>query len=359
MKAAAFNPEMFLVAREYRGDSQSSLAKKSQISQARLSKIENGVSLPDDDVIEAIAEQLNFPVNFFYQSGRAIGQPMSVHAMFRKRASVGVKALNKLTAELSIRLLNLKALLRSVDIDASLRLPEYDIEDYDHDSVAIAKMIRNTWLLKNGPVTNLTNLIEKSGVVIFWCDFSYAMVDGVSLRIPGLPPCIFLNRDRPADRMRFSLAHELGHLVMHRQTSETMENEANAFAAELLMPAESIIPDLRGKITLAELARLKRVWRVAMQALLMRAKTLGLISRNQSEYLWRQMSMYGYRKQEPINTEFPHEIPQTLSEIIKLHESQLEYSIDDFARMARISNGDFKYLYASNLLPDKKLRLVK
>ncbi len=359
MNGAAFNPDMFLIARDYRGHSQSSLAKKTRISQARLSKIENGISLPEEDVVAEIAEQLNFPVDFFYQTGRAIGQPMSAHAMFRKRSSVGVKVLSKLTAEISIRLLNLKIFLRSIDIDASLRLPEYDIEDYDNDAVAIAKMIRSTWLLRNGPVADLTDLIEKSGVIIFWCDFGYALVDGVSLKIPGLPPCIFLNKDRPADRQRFSLAHELGHLVMHRQASGTMEDEANAFASELLMPAESVTSSLRGGLSLAELARLKRVWRVSMQALLVRAKTLNLITKNQSEYLWRQMSTHGYRKQEPINTEFPHEIPRTLSEIIRLHETQLEYSVDDFAEMTKLRNDDFTNLYIANLSPAKKLRLIK
>jgi len=359
MTTAIFNPEMFLIARDYRGESQSSLAKKIKISQARLSKIENGITIPEDVIVQSVAKELEFPVGFFYQAGRAIGQPMSVHAMFRKRSSVGVKVLNKITAEISIRLLNLTIFLRSVDIDSSLRLPEFDIDDYENDAVAIAKMVRNAWLLREAPLQDLTDLIEKSGVVIFLCDFGYASVDGISLRVPGLPPCIFLNKDRPADRMRYSLAHELGHLVMHRQPSSTMEEEANAFASELLMPEAAISTHLKySNLSLAELARLKRVWKVSMQALLVRAKRLDYINKNQSDYLWKQMSKNGYRKQEPINTAFPHEVPRTLSEIIKLHEKQLEYSIDDFANVTKLKSNVFTSLYGANISPEKKLRLV-
>ena len=116
---------------------------------------------------------------------------------------------------------------------------------------------------------DLTASSEEAGIIVVPCDFGAADVDGVSLWVAGIPPCIFLNKHRPADRMRFSLAHEIGHLAMHRLPSSEMEDEANLFAADL-MPREEIATQF-GRVKLTRLAEMKRHWRVAMQALLVTA----------------------------------------------------------------------------------------
>jgi Zn-dependent peptidase ImmA (M78 family) len=350
---------MFTIAREYRGESQSSLSKKTGISQAKLSKIENGVILPDEKTIKIFSSGLNFPEDFFAQSGSIIGKPMSAHpAMYRKTTSVGIKPLDKLTADINIKLLNLKVFLNSVDLDATLKLPQYDIEEYDRDAEYIAKKVRETWLLRKGAIPNLTELVEKTGVVIFLCDFSYINIDGASIKVNGLPPCIFLNKERPADRIRFSLAHELGHIVMHSQSSETMEDEANLFASELLMPRNDIGKEFGEKLTLADLARLKRVWRVSMQALLYRAKYIGAISENQSSYLWRQISAKGYRRQEPESTKISHEKPRIIPDILNVHKTHLGYSISELAKVTCLYKEDFDSIYSESVEPKIKLRLV-
>lgn len=96
-------------------------------------------------------------------------------------------------------------------------------------------------------------------------------LSGLSYKVAGLPPLIFINKNQPVDRYRFTLAHELGHLVMHRAPTPTMEDEANAFAAELLMPASDIYNDLRN-ISIEKAAALKPFWRTSMAALFYRAK---------------------------------------------------------------------------------------
>ena len=354
-----FNRHMFTIAREYRSESQSSLSKKIGLSQANLSKIENGLISPDEKTINLFSKALNFPESFFSQTGSIIGHPMSTHsAMYRKTTSVGVKPLNKLTADINIKLRSLKVFLNSIDLDATLKLPQYDIEEYERDAESIAKKVRETWLLPKGSIPNLTGLVEQTGTVIFLCDFSYINIDGVSIKVNGLPPCIFLNKERPADRIRFSLAHELGHIVMHSQSSDTMEEEANLFASELLMPRNDIYREFSGKLTLADLARLKRVWRVSMQALLFRAKYIGAISENQASYLWRQISAKGYRKQEPESTNIPYEKPRTIQDILNAHKNELNYSILELAQATHLHKEDFDSIYVESIEPKVKLRLV-
>jgi transcriptional regulator with XRE-family HTH domain len=248
--AKSFNPDMLLIARDYRGFSQLKLAKIAGIPQGTLSKIENKVSYPDNDIIEKLSKALNFPIGFFSLSGRAQGGPISVHSMYRKRASVGVKSLNRLSAEICLRLINLGIFMRPIEFETSLPLPQYDSDDYNGDTDHIAHMVRRNWSIRSGPIHNLTDIAEKAGIIIFWCSFNYTDIDGVSLRSQDHPPCIFLNQNKPADRMRFSLAHEIGHLIMHKEINKDIETEANDFASALLMPKEDIVKEFRKQCSL-------------------------------------------------------------------------------------------------------------
>lgn len=339
------NAGLLRVARQTRGWSQAELSRRSGVSQANLSKLENGLIGPTEEVMHRIASTLQYPMSFFFQSGRVVGLPISVHPMYRKRASVGQGAIEHLEAELNIRRLHLKKLLASTDFDPDLPLPKLDLDENGGDPERVAALVRRTWLMPTGPIGNLVEWIERAGCIVAHCDFSNSSVDGVTLQLPDMPPCIFLNRNQPADRQRFSLAHELGHIVMHRIPSPAMEEEANAFAAALLMPKGDIKTQFGNRLTLQRLAAMKPVWRVSMAALLYRAKTIGSISENQSSYLWRQMSSLRYRKCEPPELDFKAEQPGVLAEIFKIHLEDLGYSIEDLCEILHTTEDDLRKLH--------------
>lgn len=148
--------------------------------------------------------------------------------------------------------------------------------------------------------------------------------------VPGLPPLFFVNDALTPDRERLTLAHELGHLVMHRSPSATMEDEAFEFAGEFLMPAREIQPFL-GNLTLPRLAALKAEWRVSMAALITHATRLGAITERQARYLWMQMSKAGYRQREPAELDFSKEEPRLLGDLFDLHRDEFGYSITDLS----------------------------
>lgn len=91
-----------------------------------------------------------------------------------------------------------------------------------------------------------------------------------------------MNSEMPADRFRFSLAHELGHMVMHNAPDEDqkMEEEAHRFAAAFMMPAAEIKPYLVG-MKLSNLGRVKAFWKMSIKALIRRAFDLGMITPSQ------------------------------------------------------------------------------
>ena len=340
-----FNENLFRVARQARGMSQAKLSRLSGVSQANLSKLENGVISPTDAVLNKVAKTLHFPVAYFFESDQVCGLPVSVHSMYRKKASVGQRAQDRLEAALNIRLMHIKRLLKAAEFEAELELPRFDLDAFQMTPSQVAELVRRIWLAPSGPLKNLINWMERAGCIVVMCDFDGMSVDGVTICQSSLPPCVFLNQGTPADRQRFTLAHELGHIVMHAIPTPDMEDEANAFASALLMPENDIKRAFAGRITLQKLAALKPVWRVSMNALLYRARTIGAVTLNQAQYLWRQMSALGYRRAEPPELNFAPEQPNVLSELIRVHLEDLGYSLDDLCTALHVYEDDLRQIH--------------
>ena len=349
-----FNGEMFRLARQFRGHTQRELAAALSAEPSTISRIENDVAQPSTDLVSRAAEKLRVPSEFFYQTERIYGLPVSVHPMWRKKASAPQHETDRALAELNIRIMHLRRLKRSVEYEPILPMPEFDIESYDGDAEKIAILVRRTWLLPAGPVKDLTAWVERAGCFVIHVDLPPSAMDGVTLRVPDAPPCIFLNKNLPSDRMRFTLAHELGHLVMHRLPTPDMEQEANAFAGEFLMPANDIRPFFLGRrIDLRLLAALKPEWRVSMQTLLYRAKKLDLVDPNQYRYLWQQFNIHKIRMREPPELDIENERSSLMLKLVSLHLDQLGYSMSELAKLAVMHESEVVDLYGARMAPTR------
>lgn len=337
--------DMLRLARQRRGFTQKAAAVRLGVLQNVLSRFENGVAAPDAAFLLRAAQFYQVPREFFDLRDPVYGPPVSVHPMTRAKADVTARDLDMVTAELNVRLMHLGRFLEGVDVASTADLPMLDVEQYGSPE-RIAATVRAHWGVPGGPIKNLTQLVERAGVIIGLSTFGGASVSGVTFRVAGKPPIVLLNALHPGDRMRFTLAHELGHLVMHRFPTADMETEANEFASAFLMPD----PDIRAafvgrRITLEVIASLKPEWKVAMQALLMRASSLRLLNANQSRYLWQQISLRGWRLREPADVDFPAETPSVLPSIVRAHFNALGYSLDDLAKMLSIYGTEFSEMY--------------
>jgi len=337
---------LLLLARQYRERSQSEVARGAGLNQGHYSRIENGLlpEGPSPDNVARIAKTLAFPPEFFYQPERAVGMPLSVHPFHRKKQGVGDGDLKRVHAELNFRLIHLRKLLEAIELKSVLPLPWIDVDEGGGPR-EIARKIRKSWMIPPGPIEDLTALAERAGIVVVWCEFGTA-IDGVTMMVPGMPPVVFLNGSTPADRMRASLAHEIGHAIMHRVPTDTIEEEAYTFGAELLVPERELRKDLiGGRLTLERLARLKAKWRVSMQFLLFQAKEIECVSPHQSQYLWKQISRLGWRTREPAETDFAHEAPSLFPRVLGLHLEELGYGMEDLAKFLRMAPNDLRSLY--------------
>jgi Zn-dependent peptidase ImmA (M78 family) len=225
-------------------------------------------------------------------------------------------------------------LLRASELSSKASFQRIEISDYRGGAEEVAQIVRATWQVPMGPVRNVTEAIENAGGIVVRMDFGTRQADAISEWIPGFPPLFLVNSDAgiPGDRLRLTLAHEIAHVIMHRLPNPEMEEQANTFAAEFLMPRKQIKASLYG-LTIAKLVQLKRIWKVSMAALIHRAYELGAITENQRKYLYINMSKKGYRLQEPAGEDVPVERPTVLATLAKMHLDQLSYSFNDLKNL--------------------------
>lgn len=353
----AVNAAMVTLARESRGLTQTELATLIGVSQAMLSKIEGSTKPVTDPVLGRLVEVLKYPAEFFYQTDTVFGPGLS-EFFHRKRQDVGVKQLAKVHAQINVIRMHVSRLLRSVEeIDVKIR--PLDMDDFGGKPEEVARAIRATWQIPAGPIPNVIRMIEDAGGIVIRYPFGTARVDAISRWVPGLPPLFFVNEGLPTDRERLTLCHELGHLVMHDVPNPNMELEANQFAAELLMPAEEISPQL-DRVSLDRLAALKPYWRVSMAALLVRARELRKIGKQAEQILWMQMAPY--RRQEPPELDLAPEQPTLLREILDLHRNTFGYGLPEFAALLNATPVELVTVYGLGQTASEtkaRLRLIR
>ncbi len=347
------NPEMLVLAREFCGMTQAELAEATGINQSKLSKYENQLIAVDDVDIAKIGAKTGFVSEFFYQTDRVYGLGSS--ALFnRKRLTISVGIQKQSQGRVNVWRMQIERLMRSVDIDTPSKFVPMDVQEHDGNVEKIAKRVRAGWQLPMGPISNLTAAVENAGGVVVLCDFGTAKVDAAHLWLPEHPPMFFLNRSLPADRYRFTLGHEIGHAIMHRFPVGDIEAEANRFSAELLMPADEIVPHL-SNLTLQRAAVLKPHWRVSMAALIRRAMDLQCITDRQYKRLNQRISSLGYRMNEPIPIQ--PEPQNLLRQVVEYHRQSLGYGDREMA--ALLYRSDWQTMLDAGASNAPQLRLTE
>lgn len=194
--------------------------------------------------------------------------------------------------------------------DQTSDLPDLELPHGPLDQVAIedaaARTREHLSLSPDTAIGNLAAALHQRSVIVTSLPdhiVEDTNFDGVSTPTPAPLRVIALNRQRSGDRYRFSLAHELGHLVLHAATTRrditALETEANQFAGALLMPRGLLCGTVTPETTLGEYTNLKAQWGCSIQAIVRRAHELDLIDYKRHRSLRMQISGRGWRVEEP------------------------------------------------------------
>ncbi len=287
-----------------RGWTQAQLEQRSGIRQATLSRYENGMRQPGAVEVAALARAFGVTSDFL-QRGQRRRAAMAVDAHMRRRATAKASQWRRREAQLNEYRLHARTLFEEISLNAEQIVPRFDGDDAE----PAARMVRMQWRMPVGPVRTLIHWLEAAGCLVLVEDFGTPRLDGLSQWIDD-HPVILVNASAPTDRIRWTLAHELGHLVLHSEyVTGDVEVEADEFAAEFLMPAEAIRTSLTTP-NLGKLLDLKQEWGVSVAALIQRAHTLRTITATDRTRLFKMLSARGFRTTEPGSDRLPAEEPR-------------------------------------------------
>lgn len=312
------------------GVTQEELALSSGVSQATISMIERGERSFSDDNIASFASSLALPVEFFEVPTSSI--PDSA-IDFRKLKSASVKDTNRAKVLFKEAHRAATTLMEAATYPVAT-VPFEQERDYPLSTSQIEEIATETrkqlQIDTGAPITNVIRALERRGVAVTPLIVPNAEED-VTASVQHFGASHWAGIDAHAvvgyfpgssgDRDRFTMSHELGHLVLHtfRQhvPSDVRETEANAFASAFLFPLDRAAEALGSHTKLKNLAELKAQWGISMQAIIMRAKRAELITDSHATSLFKQISARGWRKAEPVHV--PHETPALIRALIEKH----------------------------------------
>ena len=347
------NHKQLTFAREFKGYSQTELSNKIQgLSRSNLSKFEKGLGVLSEDLQKKIIDFLGFPEDFYNRKINTIIE----NANYRKRATVSKTKILKFENKCKVIGYVIDELSESIEWP-DFKLAPLNVED-GYAPEYIANYTRR--LLKvnvDEPIKNIFSILETAGIIIYEINDDEKF-DGVSFITDKGNPIIIVNKNFSNDRKRFTIAHELGHILMHNENNfpissyRDKEKEANQFASEFLMPENYIKNSLRN-LKLSEVGNLKSYWLTSMSSIIRRAKDLKCIDDNRYKYFLIEMSRNGFTKKEPIEVFIDK--PTCLKNAINLFKTDLAYSLEDFSNYTALPKDIIDELFNSDKIVKLKI----
>lgn len=329
-----FNPKRLREARLVRSMTISDLAEKIGVSKQAISQFELGEHSPKQETVLALINTLKFPKSFFY---RDFNEQYVGNTFFRANATATKKSKEVQYQKTLLAGYIYEYLSEYIEFP-QLNLPDSSLcidSEWENDRFEqLAKQVREQWDLRDKPITNIVHLLERNGIIVFSVDTDSEKVDAFCQHRKGRP-FIFLGNDKQsAFRRQFDGAHELGHILMHKEIDnqdvlnrnefKEMESQANRFASALLMPAEAFAKTVTST-TLLHFVDLKKYWNVSIAAMLYRCLDLKIIDESKYTSLVKQMSMKKMRTKEPLDDVAPLQEPVVLRKsILMLLENKIK-----------------------------------
>ncbi|CAN5183441.1 XRE family transcriptional regulator [soil metagenome] len=326
-------PARLLDARKALRLTQEQLGSRVGVTRQSIAAYEAGDKTPEAETFAALAAELKQPIAFFTAADRPVFGEYSPR--FFRKVGPDTARRNDACAVLGHWFVQAACYLDELVNYPPVHIPEvqrpldssgrYTAEEIE----TAAEQCRQQWGLGWGPISNVLALLESKGIAACRYPIEDERIDAFSFW-SGDRPFIFMASEKEAGvRIRFDLAHELGHLVLHRwieaaeiadpKTLKVIESEADRFAGAFLLPRKSFPNDVYSA-RLDAFLDLKRRWIVSIQAMIYRCRDLEVIDDTQFTNLYKQISFRKWRSKEPLDTpeEIKLEMPRLLGRAAQL-----------------------------------------
>jgi Zn-dependent peptidase ImmA (M78 family)/transcriptional regulator with XRE-family HTH domain len=348
-------PQRLEQALAARGLTKGQLASLVGVAASTVTKWSKGDQFPEAETFDRLALVLNVSPQWLTRPIlRAVTKPL-----YRSNAAALKSARAKLEARTEWG--QESALLLSSFVDyPEIKLPIRHYQDPEQisneDIEAAADECRALWQLGRSPIQDLMLAAEGAGILVVKEETEISAIEGLSCWSEELNrPIVFLSSDKANGfRSRFDLAHEIGHLVLHkyipraeeRDRYNQMEKQAHRFAGALLLPAETFATEVRVPANLDNLLILKQRWGASVAAMMMRLHALGLLTDDEKLTLFKRRSARWGSKAEPGDEGWPSELPRLLRRTVELLVGANVLPSESIPRLLGISSTDVEKLFA-------------
>lgn len=323
METCTLQPKRIKEGRLFRALTQESLAESIGVSKQAVSQYETGVLTPTFETMMQIAEILDFPLTYFSKPYR---NELLAPVFFRKRKT-STKKLITLFQTYIEWMADIYSYVEQYIHLPEMRLLTYDKVGYTHKEISdAATSLRRHWGLGDGPISNLTLLLENNGILVSKVGLAASKADACSVffTTPGTArrPMIFLTSGTSAVRSRRDLAHELGHQVLHswmdkeqfQEYQDLIETEAEMFASCLIMPEQAMQRESYAVKNLDALLLMKARWGASAQSILYHLADSGCMEEHTATRLKTALYRRGWRTREPGDDTIPQERPELIKD---------------------------------------------
>lgn len=301
--------ERFKSARLMNGFSLQDLADvlDNKLSRQALHRYEKGEVIPDTEKINLLSKALKVSTDYFFRTTKV---ELS-NVEYRKLSKMPQKdaaIINEKTKEYLSRYLELEEI---IGLQNAFEHPLKDfpiVTKYEQVNNA-ANILRHKWELGKGPIFNIVELLEDKNIKVVKLDVAEDF-DGLQTFVNGNIPVVAYNvrKANKPDRIRFTLLHELAHLLLKFGdiTEKEKETLCHQFSGAMLLPEETIKAELgahRNKLSTLELGNIKKQYGISMQAIVMRARACSIINDHYTKQFFFFMKQMNWRVDEPVEYE--------------------------------------------------------
>lgn len=353
MMPPVFQPEQLKSARRLRAFSLRELSEALkqndfELSKQAISKYENGVAEPSAEILHELAIALNVSPKYFYQ----VETVRLDQIEFRKLDKYSVKESERVVEEVKLELTRYLELESILDIKSSFVRPNIDNKMLSLDDIdSYADKLRSEWGLGTTPIANVIEMLEDHHIKLIQIKSDVAL-DGFSSLANDIYPVIVLNKtklDDVQDRKRWTALHELGHILLdfgdlpHKE----VERFCHYFAGAMLFPRDNFEKEIgksRTKLSLQELAAFKQEYGISMQAIVYRAKELGVISTSYYRQFFFMFNQLGYKVEEPV-AYYGKKASSRFDQLLFRALTEEVISLDKAAQLKNMTPAEFKKEY--------------
>lgn len=280
-------------------------ALDNKVSRQALHRYEKGEVIPDSEMTNLLSDVLHVRPDYFTRATKV------------EIGTVEYRKLNRLPAKEEAKVVEQtrEYLSRYLELEEILGLPNNFVNHLENlapvtnyaDVNNAAKLLRSKWQLGTDPIFNIVELLEDKHIKVVKIDADMAF-DGLQTWVNGNIPVVAYNvrKLEKHDRIRFTLLHELTHLLLKfgNITERQKETLCHQFAGAMLLPEDAIkeeLGDFRNRLFIPELGNIKKQYGISLQAIVMRAKVCGIINDNYTKQFFFMMNNMNWKVDEPID----------------------------------------------------------